>query len=141
MSEMIPVGPLGIRFLVEAEDSGGTAAIFEVHIPAGGKPPVPHSHDGYEETVYGLRGVSTWTVGGVPHAIGPGDAFCIRRGLVHGFVNEGAEPAVALCVVTPGVLGPGFFREIGAVIGHGAPDPAAVGEVMRRHGLTPAPPA
>jgi hypothetical protein len=46
-----------------------------------------------------------------------------------------------LAVVTPGVLGPGFFRELGAVIADangGPPDRGRIGEVMRRHGLTPA---
>jgi hypothetical protein len=40
--------------------------------------------------------------------------------------------------VTPGVLGPDYFNEIAAVLGaaEGPPDPAAIGEVMRRHGLT-----
>ena len=42
-----------------------------------------------------------------------------------------------LAVVTPGVLGPDF-NEIAAVLGaaEDPPDPAAIGDVMRRHGLT-----
>jgi len=43
--------------------------------------------------------------------------------------------------VTPGLLGPEYFREIAAVLAGaagGPPDLAAIGEVMRRHGLTPA---
>jgi hypothetical protein len=41
------------------------------------------------------------------------------------------------------VLGPDYFREVAAVFadsGGGPPDLARIGEVMRRHGLTPAPP-
>jgi quercetin dioxygenase-like cupin family protein len=26
--------------------------------------PAPHSHDGFEETIYGLEGVSAWTIDG-----------------------------------------------------------------------------
>ncbi len=47
-----------------------------------------------------------------------------------------------LAIVTPGILGPDYFREMDAVVGAatgGPPDPAALAEVMRRHGLTPAP--
>jgi hypothetical protein len=45
-----------------------------------------------------------------------------------------------LCVLTPGVLGPEFFREMAAVVGGPTPpDPAKMGEIMRRHGLIPAP--
>jgi hypothetical protein len=39
------------------------------------------------------------------------------------------------------VLGPDYFREVAAVVEAGAggpPDLAAIGAVMRRHGLTPA---
>ena len=47
----------------------------------------------------------------------------------------------ALAIVTPGILGPDFFRAVAAVLdasAAGPPDGAALGEVMRRHGLTPA---
>jgi quercetin dioxygenase-like cupin family protein len=142
--ELIRVGALGIRFLVDAEDSAGGTAIFETEIPVGSHPPAPHSHDGYEETVYGLEGVTTWTVDGRDIEIGVGQAYCIPRGVVHSFTNRGDTHAKVLAVVTPGVLGPEFFREVGAVVAAadgGPPDRAKVGEVMRRHGLTPAPPA
>lgn len=47
-----------------------------------------------------------------------------------------------LAVVTPGILGPDYFREIAAVVAAAAgapPNPGAIAEVMRRHGLTPVP--
>ena len=72
-------------------------------------------------------------------ALHPGEAIFIPRGAVHAFANRGADDAKFLAVVTPGVLGPDYFKEIGAVLSAaagGPPDPAAIGEVMRRHGLT-----
>ena len=60
--ELIRLGDTTVRFLIEGADSGGSAAVFEVGIFARGKMPAPHSHDGFEETIYGLEGVSTWTV-------------------------------------------------------------------------------
>ena len=60
--EEIKIGQLAIRFLVESEESGGSVAIFEFDVPAGAKVPAAHSHDGYEETIYGLEGVLTWTI-------------------------------------------------------------------------------
>jgi quercetin dioxygenase-like cupin family protein len=143
-SEVIRVGALGIRFLVESDDSNGSAAVFECEVPTGAGPPAPHSHDAYEETIYGLAGITTWTVEGRVTEIGPGEAICIRRGEVHHFDNRAGENAKFLAVVSPGVLGPEFFREMGAVVAAatGAPaDRRRIGEVMRRHGLTPAPPA
>ena len=140
-TEEIKVGQLAIRFLVDGDASAGSVAIFEFDVPAGAKVPVAHSHDGYEETIYGLEGVLTWTVEGVPTDVAPGEALLIERGAVHHFDNLQDTDARALAVVTPGVLGPDYFREAGAILeaaAGGPPDLAAIGAVMRRHGLTPA---
>jgi len=140
--EEISVGETTIRFLIEGEESAGSVAIFEFDVPAGAKIAAPHSHDGYEETIYGLEGVLTWTIEGTPTEVGPGEALCIPRGAVHHFDNTHDIDAKALAVVTPGVLGPDFFREAGAILAAaagGPPDLPALAEVMRRHGLTPAP--
>jgi len=110
--EDIRIGELTIRFLVEGEHSNGSAAIFEVEVPAGAR-----------------------------HPLGPGEHVCIKRGEVHGFVNSSGAHAKQLAVVTPAVIGPQFFRDMADVVNVGGPpDPAAIGAVMRRHGLTPAPP-
>jgi len=141
-TEEIEVGQVSIRFLVEGEQSGGSVAIFEAAVPAGARVPVAHSHDGYEETICGLEGVLTWTVEGTSTDVGPGEALFIPRGTIHHFDNAGDVDARALAIVTPGVLGPDFFREVAAVLEAaegGPPDLAAIAEVMRRHGLTPAP--
>lgn len=142
-SEVITVGATRVRFLVEGSESSGSVAVFEVMIPADARLPAPHSHDGYEETIYGLEGESIWTVDGAENRIGVGDIVCIPRGAVHAFDNRGDTEAKALVVVTPGVLGPDFFREAGAVLADaagGPPDLQRLGEVLRRHGLTPAAP-
>ena len=140
-SEAIQVGPITIRFRVEAEQSAGSVTMFEFDVPAGIALPAAHSHDGYEETIYGVDGVLTWTVEGVETDVGPGDALLIPRGAVHRFDNTRDVDATALAIVTPGILGPDYFREIAAVMdgaAGGPPDLAALAEVMRRHGLTPA---
>jgi quercetin dioxygenase-like cupin family protein len=140
--EEIRVGQLAIRFLVEGQASGGSVAIFECDVPAGAKVPVAHSHDAYEETIYGLEGVTTLTVEGRQIELRPGDAFCILRGAVHRFDNFHPTDAKMLAIVTPGILGPDYFRELAAIVEGavgGPPDLVAVAAVMRRHGLTPAP--
>ena len=139
--EEIRLGGLAIRFLVEGADSGGSVAMFEFDVAPGAKVPAAHRHDAYEETIYGLAGVLTMTVEGRVTEMGPGNVLCISRGAVHRFDNLHAEEARALAVVTPGLLGPDFFREVGAVLraaAGGPPDHAAIAEVMRRHGLTAA---
>ena len=113
-NEEIRIGSLAIRFLLEGEASGGSVALFEFDVPAGANVPVAHSHDGYEETVYGLEGVLTWTLDGRQTDVGPGEALCIPRGVVHHFDNHGDVDAKALAVVTPGILGPDYFRDVAA---------------------------
>lgn len=140
--EEIGIGQLAVRFLLEGEESGGSVAVFEFDVPAGARLPGAHSHDGYEETIYGLEGVLSWTLEGTQIDVGPGEVLCIPRGAVHRFDNEHDVDAKMLAIVTPGILGPDYFREIGAVVAAaagGPPDFAALAEVMRRHGLTPAP--
>lgn len=139
--EEIRIGQLVIRFLLEGEQSGGSVAVFEFAVPAQANVKVEHSHDAYEETVYGLEGVVTWTIDGEQRTVGPGEVLCIRRGAVHRFENRGDVDAKQLAIVSPGILGPDYFRELAAVIdaAGGSPDPAAIGAVMRRYGLTPAP--
>jgi len=140
----IRVGAMRVRFLIEAADSNGSVSVFECFVPAESRMPAPHSHDAFEETIYGLEGVTSWTVDGRALKIGPGDAFCVPRGAVHGFQNGGSEDAKFLAVASPGVMSPDYFREIHDVLaasGGDPPDPAKLGEVMRRHGLTPAPPS
>jgi quercetin dioxygenase-like cupin family protein len=142
--EAIRLGPLVVRFLITGENSSGSMAAFELLVPGGQRLAAPaHSHDHYEETIYGIEGVSTWTVDGKALDVGPGQALCIPRGAIHRFDNNGAEDVRALCVITPAAIGPEYFRESAEVInaaGGGPPDRARMAEVMRRHGLTPAPP-
>jgi quercetin dioxygenase-like cupin family protein len=140
--EQILVAGMAIRPRVEPTESGGSVAIHEFDVPAGGELPLAHSHDAYEETIYGVRGTITFTIEGTPTDIGPGDAVLIPRGAVHRFANHGDVDATALAIVTPGILGSGYFREVADILDaatDGPPDLAAIGEVMVRHGLTPAP--
>src|SRR5579863_2914976 len=142
--EVIRVGHLSVHFLVTSENSAGTIAAFEVVVPGAQRLPAPaHSHDHYEETIYGIDGVLTWTVDGKPIDVGPGQALCIPRGAVHRFDNHGTKDVKALCLVTPAAIGPQYFRESAEVINAaagGPPDRAKMTEIMHRHGLTPAPP-
>ena len=60
--ERFTIGEIQVGFLLEGEASGGSVAVFEFTVPAGARVPISHSHDAYEETVYGLEGTLTWTV-------------------------------------------------------------------------------
>jgi quercetin dioxygenase-like cupin family protein len=139
-SEPIRLGPITVTFLVEAEASGGSVTVSRCDVAAGGGMPVAHSHDAFEETIYGLEGTVTLTVDGQDIPVGPGEAYCIQRGAVHSFMAHDGDVSF-LAVATPGVFGPAYFLELAAVLAAaagGPPDPEAVKAVMLRHGLTPA---
>jgi quercetin dioxygenase-like cupin family protein len=161
-NEIIRVGPIGIKFLLEAAETNGAMAMFEFTVPVGVKMPQPHSHKSYDETVYGVEGVVTFEIldGNPPSLpptsdsggegklrrgksvdIGPGESFFIPRGAVHGFSNLKDVNVKALAVITPGLLGPDFFREAAAIVNVGGkPDLEKLKAVMAKHGLIPAMP-
>lgn len=142
MAELIQTGPLQLRFLRTKHDTGGALDMFEVTIPPNSRVPVPHYHRDWEETIYGLEGVTTWTVAGARVDVRPGEDLFIPRGIIHGFANETQAVTKMLCVLTPGILGPEYFREMSALLaGPAPPDPVKIRETMTRHGLVPAPPA
>jgi len=142
--ETITIGPLSIHFLLTGEDTNGSVSVFEVLVPAGQKLAAPaHKNDAYEEILYGVQGVLTWTINGNSIEIGPGQAVCIPRGAVHRFDNFGTEDAKQLAVISPAIMSPAYFHEASAVLNAaagGAPDIAKMVEVFRRHGMTIASP-
>src|SRR5438093_5352488 len=142
--ETIRLGPLSVRFLITGEHASGSVAVFELMVPSAQRLTAPaHSHDHFEETIYGIEGVLTWTVDGKLIDVGAAQALCIPRGAIHRFDNNGSQDVKALCVITPAAIGPQYFRESAEVINaaSGGPiDRAKMAEIMIRHGLTPAPP-
>ncbi|MGZ3422629.1 MAG: cupin domain-containing protein [Polyangiales bacterium] len=138
--EQIRLGQLLVTFFASAAETDGHADVFEVLVPPGARVPVAHHHVEVDEVVYALEGVTTYTLGGVKHELRAGDRLFAPKGVEHHFANLHAEPARFLSVLTPATIGPKFFREVAALAASGPPDPARVGEVMRRHGLVPAAP-
>jgi quercetin dioxygenase-like cupin family protein len=134
--ETIRMGQIEVNFLLTAADTKGSVAMFEFKVPVGAKVPLPHYHKEYDETIYGLEGVITFSVEGRAVDIGPGESCFIPRGAVHGFNNHKPVDAKALAVVTPALISPDYFREIAAIVNAGGPpDLEKIKAVMARHGL------
>jgi quercetin dioxygenase-like cupin family protein len=142
--ETIRIGALSVRFLLTGNDTNGSVSIFEVVVPAGQKLAAPaHKNDAYEETLYGITGVVTWTINGQPYEVGPGQAVCIPRGAVHRFDNFGTEDAKQLTIIAPPIMGPAYFHDVVELMKSGAggpPDAAKMVDVFRRNGMTIAAP-
>ncbi len=136
--ERINAGQISIDFLLEAADTRGSMAMFEFTVPAGAKVPLPHYHENFDETIYGLSGILTFTVDGKTIDIAPGETCFIPRGAVHGFDNLKQTDAKGLAVITPALLGPIFFKEVAEIVNTGTPpDLEKLGLVMAKHGLIP----
>jgi quercetin dioxygenase-like cupin family protein len=136
--EEIRLGGIFLRFLIDGPSSGAPLTIFEMSVEPGTKVPLPHHHEGFDETGYGLSGLLRMTVSGKTFDVGAGESIYIPRGAVHGFENPHAKTAKALVVITPGIFGARYFREMAAVMASGGPpDPKALAAVMIRHGLIP----
>jgi quercetin dioxygenase-like cupin family protein len=136
--EIIKVGQLELRFLLDGDDTDNQMVVFEFDIPPGAKVPVAHYHTDVDEMIYGLKGTMSTYINGKRTDIAPGDHRFIPRGAVHYHDNQTNEVASALCVLTPASIGPAFFREMSDLLMAGPPDPAKVGAIMTRHGLIPA---
>ena len=139
MSQVVNVGQIEIRYLVDGADKGGLG-LFEMKVPPGAHVPPPHSHTNNEECVYVLDGVLRYRVDDDTRDLQPGEWMSTPRGSVHHFSNPGSEIVRALVMMTPDI-GEQYFREVGALAAAGGPpDRAKLMAVMTRFGLVPAAP-
>jgi quercetin dioxygenase-like cupin family protein len=141
MPEIINLGSLALKFLQTKDDTAGSIDMFEMTLQPNARMPIPHYHDSWDETIYGLTGTTTWRVDGKDIDVTPGETVFIKRGIVHGFTNRSSAPATCLCILNPGVLGPQYFKEMADLLAAPTPDPARMKETMLRYGLIPAPPS
>lgn len=137
--EVVRVGTLEIRYLVEGADKGGLG-VFEMTVPPGAHVPPPHSHSNNEECVYVLDGVLRYSVDDQTRDLRSGEWMSTPRGAVHHFSNPTSETARVLVMLTPDI-GERYFRDVAAVANAGGPpDRTKLMEIMTRYGLVPAPP-
>ena len=138
-ANVIEIGRLEIRYLVDGATTGGLG-VFEMTVPPGALVPPPHSHTDNEECVYVLDGRLQYSVDRETRELGAGDWMSTPRGSVHHFSNTSSAPARALVIMTPDI-GAGYFREVGAAINAGGPpDRQKLAGIMAKYGLVPAAP-
>jgi quercetin dioxygenase-like cupin family protein len=137
--DVITLGGLQIRYLVDGSKTGGLGA-FELTVAPGANVPPPHSHKHNDELVYGLEGTLGYSVDGLARELTAGQCMLSPRGSVHSFRNTGTTTARALIVMAPDI-GEQYFLDVAAITNVGGPpDRARLMDVMSRYGLVPAPP-
>jgi quercetin dioxygenase-like cupin family protein len=140
-AEEIRLPGIVLRILIDGTTTGESLTMFEMDVPAGSGMPVPHHHVGFDEAVYAMAGKLRMTVDGQVFDLSPSQSLLIKRGEIHAFSNPFDDTAKVLCVLTPGILGAQYFREVRELLMEGGPpDPAKMSAIMMRHGLVPAMP-
>jgi mannose-6-phosphate isomerase-like protein (cupin superfamily) len=138
MHETIRVGEMSVTFLKTRHETAGTLDLFELIIPPQRSVLIPHTHREYDEVIFGMNGIVTWTVAGQEILVGHGEKLSIPRGTPHFFINLHSTTARLMCLQTPGLLGPEYFREVAVHFGKdGKPDIAGISAVMMRYGVIP----
>ena len=135
--ETIRFGGLELHFLQDRHGTNGGVDLFTTRVSPGAGMPIPHHHEGWDETVYGLAGEVTWRIDSDEVVVGAGQSAFIPRGIVHGFANRSDTDATFLSILTPGMLGPAYFRETAALVNAGRSTPEAMRALMTRYGLIP----
>jgi len=64
MPQTINLGSLQLKFLQSKEDTGGSLDMFEMTLQPNARMPIPHYHDRWDETIYGLSGTTSWRIDG-----------------------------------------------------------------------------
>ena len=139
MHHPIHVGNLSITFLKSRHETQGAFDLFEMTIPSQAQLSVPHLHRDYDETIIGMNGIITWTVDGTQIELGPGEQLHIPRGTLHTYINLHKSAARMMCILTPGLMGPEYFRDLAAAANaEDPPNIAGIAAVMARYGVIPA---
>jgi len=81
--EISKAGQVSMDFLLEAPDANGSATMFAFTVPAGAQVPVTYYHERFEETIYGLERIITFTVEGKAIDIMPNETCFVPRAAVH----------------------------------------------------------
>ena len=108
----VAIGDIRVNMLLGPAESRGRVGMYEFEVPSGARTPGPHRHEAFAETVYGVEGVMTFTLGGVAYELHPGQSLVIDRGVLHRFENRGAVGARWLAIVDPGVIDVTYFRDL-----------------------------
>jgi mannose-6-phosphate isomerase-like protein (cupin superfamily) len=139
MHTPIQIGKLSITFLHSRHQTHGAADLFEVIIPPHAHLNIPHLHRISDETILGMNGITTWIVDERRIALHPGEQLDVPHGTVHSCLNDQQTTARIICMLTPGLLGPEYFRELAAALhAEDPPNLAYVGSVMARYDIIPA---
>jgi mannose-6-phosphate isomerase-like protein (cupin superfamily) len=128
------LGSIGVRFMVDAAQSGGGVALVEHPMSPWALAAPLHRHAREDEYSYVVEGQVGALLGDEVVVGGPGDLIFKPRGQWHTFWNAGDEPARILEIISPAGF-EGFFDELVELGGVTQADPEVLGALCARYEL------
>ena len=128
--ERLPFSGMELVIRASAPSTGGAFSIVE-EIAAVDAP--LHVHEREDELFYVLEGEHVFTVGGVEHRAGPGDAVFAPRGVPHAQRRVIPRTGRTLSMYSPAGF-EAFFRDLSAAASAGPLGPDALDAIAGRYG-------
>src|SRR5678810_914808 len=128
------LGAMGVRFMINGEDSGGGFSLVEHPIPPHALGAPLHRHSREDEYSYVLEGRVGALLGDEVVYGEVGDLIFKPRNQWHSFWNAGDEPARILEIISPAGF-ERYFVELVALGGSRAASPEALRSLGQRYGL------
>ncbi len=128
------LGSIGVRFMVDGEQSGGGFSLVEHPMSAHALAAPLHRHNREDEYSYVVEGRMGALLGDEVLEAGPGDLVFKPRNQWHTFWNAGDEPARILEIISPAGF-ERFFAELVDLGGVTGADPQTLGALCQRYEL------
>jgi len=132
--ETVRLFQLGVRFLIDGDQTGGRFSLVEHPLPARALGAPPHTHACEDEYSFVLEGRIGLQIGDELIEAGPGDLVLKPRGIPHAFWNAGDEPARLLELISPAGF-ENYFRELAPLLEDPERNAAALRGVVERYRL------
>ena len=135
--ETVWLRKLGIRFMIEGEETGDNFALVEHPIEPRALAAPMHTHQHEDEYTYVLEGEIGFQVGEEVRVARPGDLVFKPRGVPHAFWNAGDVPARGLEIISPAGF-ERYFAELAPLFppaNQGPLDEEAIRAVRDKYGL------
>ena len=129
-----------LTFKTRAEDTGGALSVIEYEMAPGFGGPPSHTHAGFSEAFYVLRGEPRFTVGGETITGSPGSFVFVSGDTSHSFANPGDPAGAFLLMITPGGF-ERYFEELVERASSYPPPRELMAELNRRYGVQMGAPA
>lgn len=123
-----------LRMVAPGAVTAGRFGLVEYRLGPRTPGAAPHYHRTFSESFYVLSGELTLYVDGAWRVCRPGDFAIAHEQGVHGFRNDGDEPASMLILFTPGIARETFFAEMAEIARSGrTPTTEEMAALYARH--------